>query len=96
MFDSVLLHHLSIKCDPHTLKQLSQVNTKFRKQLRTIIINRLTPNDWIYISRYKTLSEDFIREFKHKVKWYLILKYQTLSEDFIREFKHKVNIMPRF
>ena len=88
-FDSVLLYHLSTQCNSHTLKQLSKVNNKFRKQLRPIIIKQLTPNDWILISK-KNLSEDFIREFKDKVFWYFISKYQTLTEDFIREFKHKV------
>ena len=47
--------------------------------------------DWTHISKYQTLSEDFIREFKDKVDWIYISIHQTLSEDFIREFKDLVN-----
>ena len=39
----------------------------------------------------EALSEDFIREFKKKVKWVYISQYQTLSEDFILEFKEKID-----
>ena len=47
--------------------------------------------DWLNISRYQKLSEDFIREFKDEVNWVCISENQKLSEDFIREFKDKVN-----
>jgi hypothetical protein len=47
--------------------------------------------DWIDISKYQSLSEDFIREFQDKVNWKWISKYSNLSEDFILEFKNKVN-----
>ena len=46
--------------------------------------------DWVWISTYQHLSEDFIREFKDRVKWGFISIYQHLSEDFIREFKDRV------
>ena len=46
--------------------------------------------DWYYISCLKYLSEDFIREFKYKVKWGCISYHQKLSEDFIREFQDRV------
>ena len=46
--------------------------------------------DWIKISYYQKLSEEFIREFQDKVDWYLISIRQKLSEDFIKEFKDKV------
>jgi hypothetical protein len=54
---------------------------------------RKNPNkvDWDFVSKYRPLSEDFIREFKDEVNWYSISAYQTLSEDFIREFKDEVN-----
>jgi hypothetical protein len=48
--------------------------------------------NWIYISYFQKLSEDFIREFKDKVSWDHISASQKLSEDFIRKFKYKVNI----
>ena len=92
-FDSVILNNLflSKNCDPNTLKHLSLVNKKFNKIARTIIINKLTSDDWYCISRDQTLSEDFIREFKHIVYWSCISTNQTLTEDFIREFKNEVN-----
>ena len=46
--------------------------------------------DWKYISKYQTLSKDFVREFRDKVYWTIISKNRQLSEDFIREFKDKV------
>jgi hypothetical protein len=47
--------------------------------------------DWIDISVYQSLSEDFIREFQDKVNWNCIPAFQHLSEDFIREFQNKVD-----
>ena len=46
---------------------------------------------WIYICRYKILSEEFIIEFSDKVNWWAISRSQKLSESFIKEFKDKVN-----
>ena len=47
--------------------------------------------DWVCISSYQTLSENYISEFKDKVDWERISMFQTLSEDFIREFKDIVD-----
>jgi hypothetical protein len=47
--------------------------------------------NWWNISKYKNISENFIREFKDKVIWINISKYQKLSEGFVREFKDKVS-----
>jgi hypothetical protein len=66
-------------------------NNKYSEEEIRKIINKLSKIDWNYISRYQTLSEDFIREFQDKIDWYYISCYQKLSEDFIREFKNKVN-----
>ena len=43
---------------------------------------RKNPNsvDWYFISRHRSIPEDFIREFKDKVDWRCISEYQTLSE----------------
>ena len=46
--------------------------------------------DWLHISVYYKLSENFIREFQDKVDWYWVSKFQILSEDFKKEFKHKI------
>ena len=48
--------------------------------------------DWIYVSEYQKLSEEFIREFQDNVNWNNVSKYQKLSDSFIREFKDKVDI----
>ncbi len=48
-------------------------------------------NKWGLLSRYYTLSEDFIREFKDKINWGIISIFQNLSESFMREFQNKIN-----
>ena len=53
--------------------------------------DNLTENEWSNISRYGSLSDDFIREFQDKLDWSNISYYQKLSESIIREFKDKVN-----
>lgn len=47
--------------------------------------------NWDIISGLQHLSENFIREFQHKVYWVYISIHQLLSENFIREFQHKIN-----
>ena len=47
--------------------------------------------DYVYISYFYILSENFIREFKDKIDWKYISIYQKLSENFIEEFQDKVN-----
>ena len=46
--------------------------------------------NWIDISRYQKLKENYIRKFKDKVDWMNISYAQKLSEKFIREFQDKV------
>ena len=46
--------------------------------------------NWLYISYYYKLSENFIKEFQDEVYWGYISKNQKLSESFIEEFKHKI------
>lgn len=46
---------------------------------------------WSGISKYRKLSEDFIKEFCGKVNWFEISRRQKLSEDFIREFADRVH-----
>lgn len=48
--------------------------------------------DWIGLSRYKSLSVEFIRKYKHKLNWNNICINQTLSEDNIKEFFGYINI----
>lgn len=41
--------------------------------------------DWNILSKYKKLSESFIKEFRHKLDWESIKNYQELSKDFIEK-----------
>ena len=47
--------------------------------------------NWKEISKYKGLSETFIKKYIDKVDWYFISMYQKLSEDFIDKHTNKVN-----
>jgi hypothetical protein len=67
------------------------INNEYSEEEIRKTINQLSKNDWINISYYQILSEDFIKEFQDKINWTCISEYQTLSEDFIREFQNKVN-----
>ena len=46
--------------------------------------------DWIYISAYQKLSEEFIENHSDDVRWELISKYQILSENFIEKYSDKL------
>lgn len=45
--------------------------------------------NWKYISKWVTLSESFIREFRDYVDWKLIKKCQDVSKDFLKEMTKK-------
>jgi len=47
--------------------------------------------DWIKISLYQYLTEDFMRKFKHKIYWPFISECQNLSETFIEESQDRVD-----
>lgn len=49
----------------------------------------LSPAEWVYVSCYKYLSEDFIREFRNFVNWDRIACHQILSEHIIEEFQDR-------
>ena len=71
-----------------------EMNHKKGQLLKSIGINILekefNESSLINISKEKTLSEEFIREFQDSVDWYNISRYQTLSEGFIREYQDRV------
>jgi hypothetical protein len=46
--------------------------------------------DWNHISRYQTLSEEFINFYQKYVNWEYIAKYQTLSTRFRRAFYYQL------
>ncbi len=83
--EQIILEYLICTDDPldiiHVYKHFPRLAKTYAK---------LVYIDWGYTSIYKTLSEDFIREFQHKVCWYFISFDQTLSEEFIKEFQSKV------
>lgn len=48
---------------------------------------------WPYLTRNKSLSEEFIEEFAEFVDWIQISKKQILSDQFIIKFRDKINWM---
>jgi len=47
--------------------------------------------DWVIISKYFILPEDFIREFQDYIIWPYISNFQLLSENFMREFQNEID-----
>lgn len=47
--------------------------------------------DWDQISKWKSLSIDFLREFKDKLNWQAITGNSSFSEDMMNEFRDKVD-----
>lgn len=45
---------------------------------------------WVYVSKNKKLSENFIRKHSEHVSWPFICKYQKLTTNFITKFSDKV------
>lgn len=70
-----LITYLDLECDVDSFE--------------TVVSSRWK-NMWTDISRYRYLSEDFIRHFKDKLDWLFISACQKLPEEFIREFQNKV------
>jgi len=48
-------------------------------------------NDWLSISKFQDLSEEFIEENKDLVNWHSISLCQKLSEEFIERYKKRVD-----
>jgi len=48
--------------------------------------------NWYTVSKYRDLSEGFIREFQDMVFWKWISWEQKLSKNFIKEFKDKLDL----
>jgi len=47
--------------------------------------------NWLDVSIFNKLSEDFIEKYKDKISWGYISAYQKLSENFIEKYKDKVD-----
>lgn len=67
------------------------VQQQVSEQFLRDYLNEFKKQEWIYISRYQKLNEQFIREFRKKVKWNIIAMYQNVSRDFINEFNKKID-----
>ena len=70
------------------------VSKKYRKQMLLVkFTGKQNESDveWIDISKFEELSEEFIRQFANNIDWYWISRNQKLSKQFIREFADKVN-----
>jgi len=53
--------------------------------------DNLTKNEWTIVSKFRSLSDDFIKKYQDKLDWIGISSNQILSESFIREFQDKVD-----
>ena len=64
----------------------------FRKNWKNIKEEDInfTEEEWLNISSYQYLSEDFIERYQDKVDWYSISYFQVLSEEFIEKHKKRV------
>jgi hypothetical protein len=58
-----------------------------QKSLETMIYR----NQWVKISRFKFLTEDFIRKNASKLDWDFISQYQNLSFDLVKDYQKSVN-----
>lgn len=56
------------------------ITQRVNEYLGTNYEGLITPKQWVDVSIYQNLSEDFIREFQDKVNWVGISAYQNLSE----------------
>lgn len=66
------------------------ISKKRAKEIKKNFGYNFSKMNWEEISRYKGLSEIFIKKYIDRVDWYLISKYQKLSEDFIEEHTDKI------
>ncbi|MCP4177881.1 MAG: hypothetical protein GY756_08955 [bacterium] len=73
------------------MNKLSKIETEIKSKYRIHYFEQLTGEDWIRISRYTILPEDFISKYKDFVDWESISCMQILSENFIRYYKEKVD-----
>ena len=65
------------------LSDFSEVDAHLRS-------NNLTKKDWISISKYQYLSEEFIEKYADKLDWEIISDYQKLSEEFMEKYADKL------
>lgn len=75
----------------YSVKYMDFVKNKYSEEEIRKAYSCLSIHNWIDISEFQKLSEDFIREFQNKISWYDISYFQKMSEDFIREFQDKVD-----
>lgn len=47
--------------------------------------------NWLLVSQFQKLSNDFIREFADKLEWNLIASCQKIDFNLVKEFKNKLN-----
>ncbi|HJO95738.1 MAG TPA: hypothetical protein QF753_20250 [Victivallales bacterium] len=73
------------------MNKLLKIETEIKSKYRIHYFEQLTEEDWIRISRYSILPEDFISKYKNSVDWNSISFKQILSENFIRYYKKFVN-----
>lgn len=62
---------------------------RISEEIIKIIPENILADSWYNISRFQTLSEEFMREYSDKINWTEISARQRLSEEFIREFEDR-------
>ena len=67
------------------VKEVKDIEKFFDENIGNFDIN------WVYISKYQKLSEEFIEKYNDKVDWSRISSNQKLSEEFIEKYYDKVD-----
>ena len=73
----------------NTNELINYFEKKYNK--KTNEFNDIEWYEWIEISQFKYLTEEFMEKYKNKVNWLYISKYQNLSGEFIHKYKEKIN-----
>ena len=54
-------------------------------------INHFNNYEWIEISKFKYLTEEFMEKYQNEIVWGCISEFQKLSEDFIEKYQNKID-----
>ena len=70
----------------NTEELINYFEKKFNKK-----INEFNYYEWVEISCFEYLTEEFIQKYENKVHWGCISINQKLSENFIEKYKNKID-----
>ena len=73
------------------LKRLIRNKKMSEKKIEQLVTkNKLTHLDWVDISLYQQLSEDFIDKYSNELEWTYISTHQKMSATFIIKHMDKI------